>query len=63
MAHNLNLKVIAEGVETERQLGFLKESGCDEVQGYLFSRPVAPLDLERLIRKTADRQAPTKIAV
>ncbi len=45
MAHNLNLKVIAEGVETERQLGFLKESGCDEVQGYLISKPVAPARL------------------
>ena len=63
MAHNLNLKVIAEGVETERQLGFLKDSGCDEVQGYLFSKPVAPVDLERLIRRTADRQAPAQVAV
>ncbi|MBS0551382.1 MAG: EAL domain-containing protein, partial [Proteobacteria bacterium] len=38
--HTLQLKVIAEGVETEAQLAFLGGSGCDEVQGYLFSRPV-----------------------
>ncbi len=63
MAHNLNLKVIAEGVETERQLGFLKESGCDEVQGYLISKPVAPLDFERLIGKTALDWGSAQIAV
>ena len=51
MAHNLNLKVIAEGVETERQLGFLRESGCDEVQGFLISKPVAPNELELLIER------------
>ncbi|XQW84286.1 putative bifunctional diguanylate cyclase/phosphodiesterase [Thalassotalea piscium] len=40
MAHNLNLGVIAEGVETNDQLNFLKENSCNSVQGYLFSRPV-----------------------
>jgi EAL domain-containing protein (putative c-di-GMP-specific phosphodiesterase class I) len=40
MAHNLNLTVVAEGVETEEQLEFLRENGCDTVQGYLMSRPL-----------------------
>ncbi|GFM54917.1 hypothetical protein PSCICL_25970 [Pseudomonas cichorii] len=40
MAHSLGLKVVAEGVENEKQLEFLKAQGCDEVQGYLISRPI-----------------------
>lgn len=40
MAHNLNLKVIAEGVETTEQLKFLIDNHCNSVQGYLFSRPI-----------------------
>jgi EAL domain-containing protein (putative c-di-GMP-specific phosphodiesterase class I) len=40
LGHKLNLRVIAEGVETEQQRAFLRENECDEMQGYLFSKPV-----------------------
>ena len=40
MAHELDLKVVAEGVETQAQLEFLRRRGCDEIQGYLFSKPL-----------------------
>ncbi len=40
MGHALNLRVLAEGVETEQQLSFLRAHGCEEVQGFLFSRPL-----------------------
>ena len=42
MAHGLDLRVTAEGVETEAQFEFLRQQGCEEVQGYLFGRPSAP---------------------
>lgn len=44
MAANLKLQVIAEGVESEEQLDFLRNEGCQEIQGYLLSRPVSPDD-------------------
>ena len=49
LAHGLSLVVIAEGVETEAQLAFLKAIGCDEVQGYLFSRPVPADEMASLM--------------
>ncbi|WDE02939.1 bifunctional diguanylate cyclase/phosphodiesterase [Thalassomonas viridans] len=50
MAHNLNLCVIAEGVETEEQLNFLTDNSCNSVQGYLFSRPVKFTDFIELLQ-------------
>ena len=43
----MKIKVLAEGVETVEQLDFLRANGCDEVQGYLISRPQPAADLER----------------
>ncbi len=53
LAHNLKLSVIAEGVETIEQLDYLRRHGCDEMQGYYFSRPLAAGDFEELLRKRA----------
>ena len=49
LAHSLRLKVIAEGVETTEQLDYLRAHGCDQVQGYLFSRAVAADAFEKLL--------------
>lgn len=51
IAQQLKHKVIAEGVETVEQLAFLKNSGCDEVQGYLFSKPLEADAFERALRE------------
>ena len=53
MAKGLNFKTIAEGVETEPQLEFLRHNHCDQIQGYLFSRPLPAKDFELLLRKGA----------
>ena len=45
LGHILHLQVLAEGVEAESQLQLLRSEGCDEVQGYYFSRPVPPDEL------------------
>lgn len=50
MGHGLRLKVIAEGVETAEQLAFLKERGCDEIQGYYFSKPLTAGDFGEYVR-------------
>jgi EAL domain-containing protein (putative c-di-GMP-specific phosphodiesterase class I) len=52
MAHKLGLKVIAEGVENQPQHDLLRKIGCDYAQGYLFSEPQRPEDLEQLLRKS-----------
>lgn len=49
LAHRLDLKVIAEGVETKEQADFLRENGCDYFQGYYFSRPMPQEEFEALL--------------
>ena len=58
MARSLNLKVIAEGVETEGQMNYLRLHGCDEMQGYYFSRPLTASDLESMILEGRSRPLP-----
>lgn len=56
MAHRMKLSVVAEGVETQKQLDLLRECGCDYVQGYLFSKPVPQMEYETLLRRLAEQQ-------
>ncbi|MEH2235948.1 EAL domain-containing response regulator [Nostoc sp.] len=49
MAHNLNLDVVAEGVETEAELGFLRQHNCNYMQGFLFSRPLPAAEFENFL--------------
>lgn len=53
MAHCLNIKVIAEGVETVEQLALLRSLGCDKIQGFLVSRPLPPDEIEEFLKKGA----------
>ena len=50
MSHSLNLRVIAEGIETEEQYQFLTDHGCEVIQGYLISKPVPASEFERLLK-------------
>ncbi len=52
MAHKMKLQVVAEGVETRKQLDYLREGGCDKVQGYIFSKPANAEEMEQFLRKT-----------
>jgi diguanylate cyclase (GGDEF)-like protein/PAS domain S-box-containing protein len=60
MAHNLGLRVVAEGVETAAQAALLKELGCDHAQGYYFSPAVSAADLKKLLQKQCDKKQSDK---
>jgi EAL domain-containing protein (putative c-di-GMP-specific phosphodiesterase class I) len=57
LAHSLDIEVVAEGVETAEQLEFVRKSGCDEVQGYFFGRPMPAEDFENYM--TPERRKAT----
>jgi len=61
LAHGLGLEVVAEGVETAAQLGRLEELGCDEMQGFLFSRPVSADHFEQLLMLEAVSPGPGRL--
>ncbi|MCU1246726.1 MAG: sensor-containing diguanylate cyclase/phosphodiesterase [Acidobacteria bacterium] len=52
LSHELELKVIAEGIEHEEQLAFLTDAGCDYIQGFLFSKPMPVEELEELLERS-----------
>ncbi|MDP3872026.1 MAG: EAL domain-containing protein [Methyloversatilis sp.] len=62
LAHQMGLRVIAEGVETEAQLMFLNRHGCDEIQGYYYSPPIPALDLAVLLTSHKQLELPGRNA-
>ena len=58
MEHTLGLKVLAEGVETIEQLAFLREKGCDEIQGYIKSRPIPAAEFVELLSYQSTEESP-----
>ncbi|CAN5401589.1 hypothetical protein BH09PSE5_BH09PSE5_02080 [soil metagenome] len=61
LAHSLKLKVVAEGVETQQQIDFLRLHGCDEMQGYFFAKPSEAAACTRMLRE--DRRLPVAVDV
>ena len=62
LAHTMGLKVIAEGVEEDEQMRLLRELGCDQIQGYLVSRPLPADKIEPLLRAANDESVRTRVA-
>ena len=62
LGHAMGLKVLAEGVETQEQLTFLQQKGCDYFQGYFCSRPLPAEDFTRLLEKTREGQPLVAVA-
>ena len=63
MAHSLHLQVVAEGVETEDQLRYLSEHGCDQLQGYFFSPPVTPDEFAAMLRAEKRLALPWRLRI
>jgi diguanylate cyclase (GGDEF)-like protein len=61
LARSLKRKVVAEGVETEEQLSILRSLDCDEMQGYLFSKPLPAEDAGKLLKENMERQKHTSL--
>jgi diguanylate cyclase (GGDEF)-like protein/PAS domain S-box-containing protein len=55
LGQKLNLRVIAEGVETDEQVAFLRENNCDEMQGYHFSKPIPPQEIARMLDEVQNK--------
>jgi len=53
LGHCMNLQIVAEGVETKEQLLFLREHGCEEVQGFYFSQPIPAIEMEALLSSSS----------
>ncbi|WP_040916221.1 EAL domain-containing protein [Legionella tunisiensis] len=51
MAKSLNFKVLAEGVEIKKQINFLKQQNCDEVQGFFLSKPITSKSIEKILKQ------------
>ena len=62
MAHSLRLKVVAEGVESEAQLSFLRGEGCDEMQGWYFAEARAASEMSEIMRRTLRRGTTISLA-
>jgi EAL domain-containing protein (putative c-di-GMP-specific phosphodiesterase class I) len=60
MAHSMDVRVVAEGVETAEQLDFLRQRGCDEIQGYYFARPLPPVEITELLLKRTSLLTPVQ---
>jgi EAL domain-containing protein (putative c-di-GMP-specific phosphodiesterase class I) len=59
MGHNLGFKVLAEGVETQEQIAFLREKGCDFYQGYVKSKPLPAAEFTTLLREHGKMTKPS----
>lgn len=63
LGHALGMKVVAEGVETEQEEAMLRRQGCDEIQGYLYSRPLTPRDLANWLKQGGGQVAAIPAAI
>ncbi|HEX7990599.1 MAG TPA: EAL domain-containing protein, partial [Stenotrophomonas sp.] len=63
LGHALGMRVVAEGVETPAEAAMLKQQGCDELQGYLYSRPLRPREMVQWLRSgPAELLEPPQVA-